>query len=81
MMGELDPYFEPAVLREIERRLGSRSRTLMFPASTHGVFSRGCSGNILAAFFADPIAALDARCIEAMPRIDFIVGNAVPLIS
>ena len=81
MIGALDPYYEPAVVRSIEARLVGRSRTIMFPAATHGVFSRGCSGNIVATFFADPNAAPDASCIEAMPKIDFIIGEAVPATS
>lgn len=78
MIGALDPYYEPAVLRSVETRLVGRSRTIMFPAATHGVFSRGCSGNIVAKFFADPDAAPDVSCIEAMPEIDFIVGGVLP---
>lgn len=81
LIGEIDPYYEPAVVRSIQGRLGDRSRTIMFPAATHGVWSRGCSGNIVAAFFADPNAVLDARCMEAMPKIDFIVSGVVPATS
>ena len=81
MIGALDPYYEPAVVRSIEARLAGRSRTIMFPAATHGVFARGCSGNIVATFFVDPDAASDVSCIEAMPKIDFIVGGSVPATS
>lgn len=77
MIGALDPHYEPTVVRSIEARLGAQSRTITFPAATHGVFSPGCSGSVVAAFFADPKAVSNVSCIEAMPKIDFIIGGAV----
>jgi pimeloyl-ACP methyl ester carboxylesterase len=71
LIGGLDPLFEPSVAEEIEVALGSRVRSVVFPASGHALLAPGCVQQIVAAFFAYPGAVPDTRCVEPRPRIVF----------
>lgn len=71
LIGGLDPLFEPAVAEEISVSLGDRVRAVTFPALGHGVAGSGCALGIAAAFFANPSAKPETKCVERSPRIVF----------
>jgi pimeloyl-ACP methyl ester carboxylesterase len=47
------------------------SRTVVFPLTSHWVLRRhvACAGDLVLNFFADPRAAPDMSCVEALPRL------------
>src|SRR4051812_35773928 len=71
LVGELDPLMEPALLKDLTARLGSKVRVVSFPAATHAVWGPGCPAKIVASFYAEPGAAPDLGCMDKLPGIEF----------
>ena len=71
LMGGLDVLVEQSLVDELTASLGKQVRAILFPALGHGVTSTACALGIGAAFYANPDAELDTKCIEPRPRITF----------
>lgn len=68
LSGRYDPVTPPSFAEQAAKTL-THARHVIAANVSHGVWHHGCTPNVLAEFFANPDpAALDASCIEAVPR-------------
>jgi pimeloyl-ACP methyl ester carboxylesterase len=68
LSGRYDPVTPPALAERVGATL-SNARHVIAPNISHGVWHHGCAPELLAEFYANPEpAALDASCLDAVPR-------------
>lgn len=71
LVGELDPLMEPALLKDLTARLGTKARVVSFSTATHAVWGPGCPAKIVAGFYEAPASPLRLDCMEKLPGIQF----------
>lgn len=75
LSGGLDPATPPRHGERVAQRLGALARHVVVPQAGHGVLGTGCGRELLQRFIeaeSDAAAlAVDARCLEALPRPPF----------
>ncbi|MFO7565750.1 MAG: alpha/beta fold hydrolase [Enhygromyxa sp.] len=78
LSGRYDPVTPPALAEQAAATL-SNARHVVATHVSHGVWHHGCAPKLLAEFFAtaDP-AALDASCLEPVPRRRLFLGPNGP---
>jgi pimeloyl-ACP methyl ester carboxylesterase len=73
--GGLDPVTPPRHGERVARALGAQARHVVVPHAGHGVMAIGCMRDVLARYFdakTDAEAlAVDAACVQAIPRPSF----------
>ncbi|HLT36880.1 MAG TPA: alpha/beta hydrolase, partial [Enhygromyxa sp.] len=68
LSGRYDPVTPPSFAEQAARTLAD-ARHVVATNIGHGVWHHGCTPRLLAEFFANPDpAALDASCVESVPR-------------
>jgi pimeloyl-ACP methyl ester carboxylesterase len=72
LVGELDSVTPPIYGRQIAGEL-SRSQLVELPATGHSIVEHGgCGSELAGAFFDDPSAPLDTRCLADIPPLSFL---------
>lgn len=82
LSGRFDPITPPPFAAAAARTL-SRAQLVVFPSGAHGALGDPCPNTVVAAFLADPTAAVNTACAAEPPTPDFItptdaVFTAVP---
>lgn len=72
LSGGLDPATPPRHGERVAQALGSLARHVVVPNAGHGVMGLGCMPDLLTRFIdaedASAALAVDARCVQAIPR-------------